>query len=156
MKYIIFIWLLPCVLFAQKPVDKTKPVYQQDWGVMPPGNMWVAGGWSQRIQETHKLTPKERAAIEATANAAMYRKAAYASWCLAGLACIVSYLMKAREGVGVALICGLFSFASSFMASTAPYALRIGACAIIGIGVAVCFIPAVRDWSVSHLFKRRQ
>jgi len=155
MKWLIL--FLPLFVFAQdKALDSTKKAYQLDWGTMPPGNMWLAGGWSERKQQTYKLTATERSAIEATANAAMYRKVALWSWLAAGIACVGSYLMKAREGLGVALICGAFSFASTFMAQTVHFWLRIGVCAAIGIAIVICFIPSVRDWSVSHIFKKRK
>lgn len=149
------IWIaiaLPFMLCATEPIDRTKPVYQMDWGIMPPGHMWVGGSWSQRSHEpTYKLTPKERAAIEASANAAMYRKAAYASWVLVGLACIASYVLHWKHGIGVAVICAAFSFASSFMASTAHYGIRIGICVVAVVAIALCFTPAG-----VKLFKRKE
>ncbi len=158
MKYIITFVLLCGALFANDlPVaDQTKPLYQMKWGVMPPGDMWIGGSWERVRIETHKLTPKERAAIEAQATASMYRKAAYLSWVIAGLACVASYLMKAREGIGVALICAVFSFASSFMAQSVHYGLRVGVCGLLLCMVAICFHPKVRDWSISHskLYKK--
>ena len=157
MKLLIIMLILTSSMFARelKPVDKTHPEYQLDWGIMPPGNCWFGGGWSER-QDTRELSASDRAAIEATAVAAMYRKAAYAAWVLTGLACIGAYLMKAREGIGVAIICALFSFASSFMAQTVHLGLRIGLCTLAVAAVALCYHPSVRDWSVSHssLYKK--
>ena len=157
MKVLVMTLLISSCLFPREltPVDETKDVYQQDWGIMPPGNIWFGGGWSERQYTIHHSV-SDRAAIEATANAAMYRKAAYASWVLTGLACIGAYLMKAREGIGVAIICALFSFASSFMAQTVHYGLRIACCAAAVGAVALCYHPKVRDWSVSHLFKKKE
>lgn len=156
MKYIILTIVALCASASElPPVDETKPIYQMKWGVMPPGNMWFGGSWERR-RIVRKLSPSDSAAIEARATAAMYRKAAYASWLIAGLACIVSYLMKAREGIGIAIICGLFSFASSFMAQSVHYGLRVGVCFIILVMIALCYHPRVRDWSLSHssLYKK--
>lgn len=144
--------LLSCIACARemKPVDRTKPVYQLDWGIMPFGDMWLGGAWSER-QFTEDLSPRQRAAIEATANAAMYRRAAYLSWVLVGLCAIATYVLHWKHGIGVALICAGFSFASSFMASTAHYALRIGLCVAAVAVIGFCFTPHGKS-----LFKARR
>lgn len=41
-----------------KPVDPDKPLYQLDWGIMPPGNMWIGGKLSER------QIPKAKTATE--------------------------------------------------------------------------------------------
>lgn len=50
------------------PVDPGEPVFQLDYGVMPPGNMWIGGKWSERkivIEKTEDQVKAENMAIAA-------------------------------------------------------------------------------------------
>lgn len=48
------LYLLTLITYASKPVEPEKPVYQMDWGVMPPGDMWFGGAWSERTIKVDK------------------------------------------------------------------------------------------------------
>ena len=147
------VMLFMCSAMAMETIDPGQPIYQKRVNLP----MWPPGVLEQKQHpKPQELTPKERAQIEATANASMYRKAAYAAWILTGLSCIAAYLMKAREGIGIAIICALFSLASSIMAQTVHYGLRIGACVGAVALVALCYHPKVKDWSISHIWTKKE
>ena len=84
----------------------------------------------------------------------MYRKAAYYSWLIVLVSCVGSYLWKAREGIGIAIMAALFSFASSFMAQSVHYALRVGACCVVVLFVGACWLFRERGLSIRDLLSR--
>lgn len=149
--FAVVVSVMACGVSFAQPVDSDKDVYQMDWGVMPPGNMWLGGKWSPREMPQTELTPAQRAQIEAQHTAAMYRKAAYYSWIIVFIACVASYMLKAREGIGIAIMAAGFSFASSYMAQSVHYALRIGACLGVVVFVGICFVLREKGFSFSTI-----
>lgn len=45
-------------------IDPSKPLYQMDYGIMPPGNMWFGGSWSTREHKRPETLEEQQLRIK--------------------------------------------------------------------------------------------
>jgi len=133
--------------------DKDKPVYQMDWGTMPPGNMWLAGKWSQRTVEVPDVSKHIRM-MELQRGADMMW---YGMWI--AIACIVvhgcSSLTMLKRVAEYGIVGGVLAIIGGML-----YKQMVEHEKIIFLLVGLAFAwwvlshKKIRDWSISHLIKK--
>lgn len=148
------------------PVNPDAPIYQLDWGIMPPGNRWFGGAWSEREQLTAK-TPKERRLEIELENmaitAAKGRKLMSQGISALVLGVILLFFLKQYSlqgiGLGVAMY-GIWRFASGLIEiklaenwQIATGALFVGI--IIVLAGAMLWTRGVNIGTLKALIKRK-
>ena len=143
-----------------KPVDPAKPVYQIDWGTMPPGNMWFGGSWSERKMES---TKKQVEIAQYAADLKTGSKMILYGIVIA-IACIILHFSTSSSHIIAGQIAKFFEWGI-----VAGGLLIVGGCwykkaielqsgiAMAGIILAGLVLAQenIRSWSISHLFKWR-
>ena len=141
-----------------KPVDPHKPVYQMNWGTMPPGNMWFGGSWSQRKMKSTKeqIENAQYAADLQRGSNLIYFGIWTAVVSIVLLLATSSYHAVAGKFAKLfewsIVAGGLMVIAGTWYKKAIEYdtAMALG-----GIAVAAVILSRekVRRWSVSHLFR---
>lgn len=149
-----------CAANSAPPVDQDETVYQMDWGVMPPGNMWFGGKWSERKLSVTKedIDRAQYAAdLERGSNMIYYG-------ILACVICIVLHGLTSSQHIIAGKFAKVFEWgivlglclivAGAWLKKAIEYETGI---AIAGVVIGGLFLSRkkVREWSLSHLFKGR-
>jgi hypothetical protein len=129
-----------------------------DWGVMPPGKMWVGGSWSEREQKS------TREQIEVAQYASDLQRGSNLIYfgILCSIACVVLHLATSSQHAIAGKLAKVFEWgivggvcmiiAGAILKKAIEYETGIAIAGILGAGI-VLSRESVRGWSVSHVFK---